>query len=208
MATSALAIGTGSGGVGRADVTLKGVLTLLSSNDALDYTLTNANSPAYLQPKNLVNGANTVTVDSKAGGVLIVPPLMSTWVLTLKGVAGDTGIALAKLAPSFLAFGTTPPASFVLNWAGPSYSATAVTADNATNLITLASHGLVAGDRVKFSAATMPTGLDSTVWYYVVSPLTNTFGVALTDGGTAVDFSTNGASVTIETVREARFLWV
>lgn len=208
MSTSTLTIGTGSGGVGRSELTLKGVLTLLSSNDALDYTLTNANSPAYLQPKVLATGANTITVDTKAGGVIIVPPERSTWLLTLKGVSGDTGIALAKLAPSFLAFDATPPANFVLNWAGPSYSGTAVTADSTTDLITKTSHGLVAGDRVKFSATALPGGLDSSTWYYVVTVLTNTFAVSLTSGGAAVDITSNGTSVTIETPREARLLWV
>jgi hypothetical protein len=207
VATS-LNIGTGSGGVGRSDTHLRSVLALLSSNDALDFTLVNANSPVYLQPKDLANGANTITVDTKAGGVVIVPPPLSTWTPTLKGVAGDTGIALAKVAPSFLAFGSTPPASFVINWAGPSYTGTAVTVDNTTELVTLASHGLVAGDRVKFSAATMPGGLDSTVWYYVVTPLTNTFAVSLNAGGTPADITSNGASVTIETPRGFQFLWV
>lgn len=64
-----------------------------------------------------------------------------------------------------------------------------------TGVITKATHGLVAGDRVTFSG-TLPTGLDSAVNYYVKTvPTTSTFTVAATKTGSAV--ITGAGSVTI-----------
>jgi len=77
------------------------------------------------------------------------------------------------------------------------YSAQAVTADSTTDKITLASHTLSNGHRVRFAAATMPGGLTEGRWYYVVSAATNDFKVSLTYGGAAVDITSNGASVTV-----------
>jgi len=59
--------------------------------------------------------------------------------------------------------------------------------------LTSTAHGLVNGDTLKLIAATtMPTGLSSTVVYYVVSAATNTFKVSLTNGGTAITASDSG----------------
>jgi hypothetical protein len=66
----------------------------------------------------LVNGANTITVPTVTGitvkGATIVPPSGNTSAITLKGIAGDTGIAISKTDPTSIAF-ETAPASFVLN---------------------------------------------------------------------------------------------
>jgi len=74
------------------------------------------------------------------------------------------------------------------------------TCANATDIITsgLSAHGLENGDRVMFyvfSGGTMPTGLDATINYYVVNKTATTFQVSLTSGGSAVDFTTDGATV-------------
>lgn len=60
--------------------------------------------------------------------------------------------------------------------------------------LTSTAHGLVNGDTVKLIAATtIPTGLSTTVVYYVVEKDTNTFKVSLTNGGSAVTASDSGA---------------
>ena len=62
----------------------------------------------------LASGANTITVPAGASGCCIIPPSANTVALTLKGVTGDTGVAIAPAAPSVLAFPASPPASFVI----------------------------------------------------------------------------------------------
>lgn len=62
----------------------------------------------------------------------------------------------------------------------------------ATDLITLASHGLANNDTVRFSAVGTATPLSTATVYYVVNSSTNTFSVATTKGGTAVDITADG----------------
>lgn len=74
--------------------------------------------------------------------------------------------------------------------------AVSCTPDNSTDLITSAAHGLSQGDIVQFSATTLPTGISGSTNYYLITVSTNTFQIATTKGGTAVDFSTDGTAVT------------
>jgi hypothetical protein len=57
-------------------------------------------------------------------------------------------------------------------------------------------HGLNDDDRVRFRAVSgvgnLPTGLSEATLYFVVSAATDTFEVSLTQGGAAVDFTTDG----------------
>ena len=73
--------------------------------------------------------------------------------------------------------------------------AQACTATNATNLFTDVAHILSNTDRIMIGG-TVPTGIDSTAIYYVISDTTDTFQVSLTSGGAAVTFSDDGANVT------------
>lgn len=80
----------------------------------------NAVSPASITIHTLAPGDNTITVPtggSTVKGATIIPPAGNTQTLTLKGVGGDTGIALSKLDPTSLGF-ETAPANFVLNAGG------------------------------------------------------------------------------------------
>lgn len=62
-----------------------------------------------------------------------------------------------------------------------------------TDIITSTAHGLVNGDIIKvISGTTLPAGLSTTIVYYVISSATNTFSVALTNGGSAVDITDTG----------------
>lgn len=55
-------------------------------------------------------------------------------------------------------------------------------------VLSLTDNNLVAGDTVTlFTTGTLPTGLTAGVVYYVVSPTTDTFQLALTAGGAAID---------------------
>jgi hypothetical protein len=70
---------------------------------------------------------------------------------------------------------------------------TTFTVNASTDIFTANSHGLSAGETIKVIAATtLPTGLSTTVVYYVITVTTNTFQVSLTNGGSAVDMSDTG----------------
>ena len=66
----------------------------------------------------LGNGANTVTVPANANGFLFTPASGNSQTLTLKGVSGDTGIALHPTNPLLLFFPASPPASLVITAGG------------------------------------------------------------------------------------------
>ncbi len=77
----------------------------------------NAASPGSVEIKTLSAGANTITVPT--GGttptaVTVLPPVGNTNLITLKGIAGDTGVALHKTDPTTIALDSTVT-TFVLN---------------------------------------------------------------------------------------------
>lgn len=81
-------------------------------------TLTSATANGQVQQVVLASGTNTITVPATPApnGCIIVLPSTNTAVVTLKGVAGDTGIAIGKTTTSVLNWDPTAvPASFVLN---------------------------------------------------------------------------------------------
>lgn len=61
---------------------------------------TNATGSGQNQLVNLSSGANTITVPANAVAVTIIPPSANAVSITLKGVTGDTGIALNLTDPS------------------------------------------------------------------------------------------------------------
>lgn len=79
--------------------------------------LVNALSPAQSEIKDLALGANTITPPTGGGttpvGVLIIPPSTNTNALTLKGIAGDTGVPISKTDFTYLSLGAT--GTFVIN---------------------------------------------------------------------------------------------
>lgn len=84
---------------------------ILDAND-------NATSPGAVEMKPLVSGDNTVTVPTAAAptAVTIVPTLRNgaSDTLTLKGVAGDTGVKLHSTDPTTIALRSNQ-SSFILN---------------------------------------------------------------------------------------------
>lgn len=79
-----------------------------------------------------------------------------------------------------------------------SNSATCTITQAAPGVITVNSHGLIAGDIVIFSTAgTLPTGITANTVYFVTSTslTSNTFTVSATLGGAAVTTTTSGSGV-------------
>lgn len=72
---------------------------------------TNAASPADLGIQSLSSGFNEITVPSSTGvtvtAVTIIPPTGNTSSITLKGVTGDTGIALHVTDPTTIAIASS-----------------------------------------------------------------------------------------------------
>jgi hypothetical protein len=69
------------------------------------------------------------------------------------------------------------------------------TADAATDRVTIASHGFIAGSQLRLLSGTAPAGLTVGVTYFVVNPTTNDFQLALTLGGAPIDLTTAGANL-------------
>jgi molybdopterin-binding protein len=104
-----------------ASVTVTGSVTsMLGGNINIGpATFTSLISNGTIQHVVLQAGANTITVPTQtanvSGGVLIVLPATNTSVTTLKGVTGDTGIAIGKTSFSLITWDPAAvPASFVL----------------------------------------------------------------------------------------------
>ena len=80
-------------------------------------TLTSAAANGQVQQLVLAAGTNTITiptVPAPSGCIIALNP-SNTSIVTLKGVAGDTGIALGKTTTTMLNWDATAvPASFVL----------------------------------------------------------------------------------------------
>ena len=75
----------------------------------------------------------------------------------------------------------------------------AVIVDDTTDIITITGHGLVDGDRILYTVTAGETdiaGLTSGTTYYVISATANTFQLAATSGGTAIDITAQGTGTT------------
>lgn len=76
-------------------------------------------------------------------------------------------------------------------------TATGEDADDILDGAAFAAHGLNDGDQVQFTSLTGGSSLELYVTYYVVSSLANSFQIAATSGGSALDF---GSDITDSTV--------
>ena len=76
------------------------------------------------------------------------------------------------------------------------------TADNSSNTFTATNHGYANGTPVRFSnsGGVLPSGIDASIDYFVISATTNTFKVSETIGGSEVDLTSNGSGT--QTVTE------
>ena len=82
-------------------VTAERKITITFSGDVIGTEVpaaaSNTVSPGQIQILSLVSGANTITLPtggSTPKAVTIIPPAANVETLTLKGVTGDTGVAM------------------------------------------------------------------------------------------------------------------
>lgn len=112
------------------------------------------------------------------------------------GGAGGTDITVyPTLDPALSTSGTYYTMSY-----GGGYTSLAVGASSQlctfngdTDFIAASGHGLINGDIVEFTGGTLPTGLSTLTWYYVVNKTASTFQVSTSSGGSAVNFTGNGS---------------
>jgi len=81
------------------------------TEQVIQSALDNAFSPCKTDIVSLLLGANTITAPVVSGvvvtGLTIIPPTGNTSLMTLKGVAGDTGIPLHLTDPTSLPLDVT-----------------------------------------------------------------------------------------------------
>lgn len=123
------------------------------------------------------NGASTIAAPTADSAIdITVTNGPSAGALTLTGftVGSNTGDTFATTVKSTSSVTVTSASPGVVSWTA---------------------HGLQNGAPVYFTAGTMPTGLTANTVYYVVAAATNTFEVATTPGGSAINTSSTGATV-------------
>ena len=103
-----------------AAITIQGTIigTATGARQIGPITLSSATANGMVQQVVLASGTNTITVPTTPApsGCIISLPSTNTAVTTLKGVAGDTGIAIGKTTTTVINWDSTAvPASFVLN---------------------------------------------------------------------------------------------
>ena len=103
-----------------ATITIQGQIsgTATGTRTVGPISITSAAANGQVQQVVLASGANTITVPTVPAptGCIIALNPANTAIVTLKGIAGDTGIALGKTTTSMLNWDPTAvPASFVLN---------------------------------------------------------------------------------------------
>jgi len=73
-----------------------------------------------------------------------------------------------------------------------------VTIQNSGDTLTKTAHGLLAGQKVKFSSVTTVTEITQDVEYFVVNPTSNTFQVSASQGGSPIAFASDGNATMVE----------
>ena len=79
-----------------------------------------------------------------------------------------------------------------------------VTATASTDLVNATAHGYAVGQAVQFSALTGGAGLAINTTYYIIASgfTVNAFKLSLTQGGAAIDITTNATAATIASVAQ------
>jgi hypothetical protein len=87
-----------------------------------------------------------------------------------------------------------------LLWYGPAETGTNFdfVAQPATDLITAPGHTFVAHDQVVLKGESLPTGVDASTIYFVETISGDTFKLALTSGGAAIDLTTTGSGTVVK----------
>lgn len=154
-----------------------------------DHTWTSAVDALWSTPGNWSGTAAPISTDlaifdANSTAYLAITPTADISILGLKVVdpAGAVSIANTNSIPA---------------------PAAAVTADNGTDTFTytaVPAIPLATGDRVTFTATTLPAGMTAGATYFVINATPATFQISTTAGGSAVNFTANGAGVTVNAV--------
>lgn len=82
----------------------------------------------------------------------------------------------------------------LIAWSRLLFNPKVVTADNTTDVFTSTAHGFTNGQSVEIESLTgaVPTGLSAQTEYFIVTAAANTFQLALTSGGAAINFTSDG----------------
>lgn len=84
----------------------------------------------------------------------------------------------------------------ISGWPAKQYS---VAVSASTDLVTLVGHGFAAGTKIKFDGDTAPEGISFGTAYYVLSNTADTFKLSATEGGSAIDITSDGSNVVLYT---------
>lgn len=84
-------------------------------------------------------------------------------------------------------------------WDDRNVISTSASKNKTTETITLANHGLANGTAIQFANLPGGSALDMVTTYYVVNATTNTFQVALTSGGSAINLAKDGTNIHVYT---------
>jgi hypothetical protein len=76
-----------------------------------------------------------------------------------------------------------------------------VTFTDAGNLVTYTNHPFSDGHAIRFNTITSTTGISTYTTYYVINSATNTFQLAATSGGAALELTTNGSGTINNNIR-------
>lgn len=98
--------------------------------------------------------------------------------------------------------GTNPTAPITHAGLATKQSGKSITGAASGDTFTSSTHGYSNGDLVVFSGLTGGSGIVSSYPYYIINTATNTFQVSQTSGGTALDFTTDVSSGTVNRVVE------
>lgn len=166
----------------------------------LDAALVNTDKVALMQ----VVGTDAAAGTEVAGGSYARQT--SSW-----AAASTTGGNTTKATSADLTF-SSMPATEVQGWAVYTsggtrkwyglWSPQTGTAQAAGDTVTIAGHGLTNGQKIVFQSGYAPAGLNANTTYFVVGATTNTFQVAATSGGAALDITADTATVVVGKVVE------
>lgn len=170
------------------------IFTGITANANGTYSLTGVSTVLAKSPYTATSGL----VRQHSGGTKVVITDSAAFWATFGNLNNDnvwTGNNTFNVAP--VALSATPASTTVLG----NVKLTSTPSTNLGNptitiaspaVITLASHGLIAGDSVQFTTTgALPTGISASTNYYVISAglTTNTFEISATVGGSAINTS-------------------
>lgn len=139
-------------------------------------------------PGNVYSGLVYGVAGSGSTGTLTVTPLVppKAWDIragtTVNGVTGQLKVSCRNSAnPAIFDAGEFKVA----------------TADDGTDIFTVAAHGYADNDTIRVTAQSLPGGLSANTTYYVLNSTPNTFQLATSSGGSLIDFTTVGNQIVV-----------